>query len=128
MRKDFTDALGLKGWFFLRFGKSETHARDCLKAWQCRRDFDRAYEWDKQGNTDFVPKKLSGPRFCVEAVTAWRDRLKPDARKSRRKGPTAKQLREVIAAYRSGFGRLNCVPPRWAEEDQRDTLVLTVIE
>jgi hypothetical protein len=124
--KGYIQKMGLKGWMFHNFQRSETHARDCLTAWQCRRQFDDAYKWWKSGNTNYMPQKLSGPRFCVDLCKAYEKRLEAPA--PRRKGPTAKQLRAVIAAYRSGFGRLKTEHVQWAEEDQRASRVLTVIE
>src|SRR5690242_19632574 len=49
--RGYIKQLGLKGWMFTRFRKSETHARDCLKCWhETRRHFDEAWEWYKTGN------------------------------------------------------------------------------
>ena len=118
----------LKGWFYHHFHKGETHARECLQCWQDRDVFDLAFKWYKEGNHDFVPTKLSGPRFSNEICKAYRQRLLPDAAKKKRaKTKSAKELREEVARWRNRFDRLADEHTKWAVQGHRVPVVLNAI-
>jgi hypothetical protein len=123
----YMSAMGLKGWMYLHFRRGETHARECLQCWRDRDTFDRAYAWWRTGNTEFAPSKLSGPRFSNELCKAYRARL-TGTRPKRTGGMTAKQLRELLAVYRSGFPRVAADIRKRAAQDGGETLVLNAVE
>jgi hypothetical protein len=112
---------------FLHFRRRETHARECLQCWTDRDVFDSAYTWWKTGNSEFTPTKLSGPRFSNELCKAYRERLRGSKRKQVKK-MDAKKLRELIALYCSGFARVAGEYRRWANQDNREPLVLKAVE
>jgi hypothetical protein len=130
--RGYTTGPGLKGWFFNKFRKGETHCKECLTCWQDRTTFDNAYDWWKTGNTAFMPSKLSGPRFSKEICAAYRDRLKSDAdklaRRNRGKNLSAKQLREQAALWRARYDRLKGEHLLWSKQDQREPRELIAIE
>jgi hypothetical protein len=102
-----TSGLGFQGWLGVNVGFGATHARECLRCWKLRRDFDRVVEWVKTNNS-FRPSKLSGPVLYLEAHKAWSDRLKSDVEKDKRRGrkPTLKEMQQALAAYRGFVDRI----------------------
>ena len=111
--------LGFAGYMVTKIGFAETHCRDCLKCWQKRRDFDTVREWVATAN-GFRPAKLSGPLLYLVSHKAWSARLTPDAPKKKPKRLTAKELRQLIQAYRNMRDRSGGVIVKWADEDGRD--------
>jgi hypothetical protein len=119
--------LGFVGWCVSKIGYGETTARDSFKCWEKRRDFDAVRAWVAENNT-FKPGKLSGPLLYLDAHKAWSQRLRPDAtpRQQARK-LTAKELRQLVQAYRSMLDRSGGVITKWAAEDGRDTREWNII-
>jgi hypothetical protein len=106
--------LGFAGYFYAKIGYAETTCRDCLKCWEKRHDFDRVRDW-VSSNNGFKPKKASGPILYLDSHRAWSERLKPDATK-RPKKLTAKEMRQMLQAYRSMLDRTGGAYVRLSEE------------
>jgi hypothetical protein len=82
-----------------------------------RREFDAVREWVATNNT-FKPPKLSGPLLYLDSHKAWSQRLRPDATPKRQvKKLTAKELRQLVEAYRSMLDRSGGVITKWAQEN-----------
>lgn len=78
-----------------------------------RRDFDTVREWVATAN-GFKPAKLSGPLLYLDSHKAWSARLTPDAPKKKPKRLTAKELRQLIQAYRNMLDRSGgVILPKW---------------
>jgi hypothetical protein len=119
--------LGFVGYFRTKVGYAETTCRDCLKCWQKRRDFDRVHEWVKSNNC-FKPAKASGPILFLDSHKAWSERLCPGAAKKRPpKKLTAKELRQLVQAYRSMLDRVGGEHVKQAEINQFETRVWNTI-
>jgi hypothetical protein len=132
------------GWCAVKFGRSDTYFRQCLKAWKFRHTFDAAVQW-VQGNNEcnFRPMSLHGPKFCIELCEAYLDRNKSEserlneqARKaeSRRKSKEAKeaklraQIQREQGDYRQYFERVAKEHRQWATDLDRDPRELNAIE
>jgi hypothetical protein len=130
--RQYFEAMGLRGWFWAKFKRSETHARECWRCWKDRDVFDRALDWWRTGNTDFSPDKQSGPKFSNELCKAYRDRMLSDAdknnRRGRGRGMTAKQLKEALTKWHHRYMLVRDEHVEWAEQDQRESRVLNLIE
>ena len=126
--KGYAKRLGFKGWMAIEIDRGVTHGRDCLSCWKCRHSFDAALAWWRAGNTGFMPAKLSGPRFAVEICEAYGNRMQGNTPTQKRKGKTAKELREDAARWRSRFDQFKGEHVKWAQEDNREPRVLYVIE
>jgi hypothetical protein len=118
--------MNLASYIVTKIGYGETHARNCLKCWQNRRDFDAVREWVKTSNA-YKPDKLSGPLLFLDALKAWKNRLKPDGLPKKPKKITAAELRRLVQAYRNMLDRSGGVIVRWAHEDGRDARDWNVI-
>jgi hypothetical protein len=127
--RGYTKELGVKGWIATHLktanGKpvSHTHAYGCMKAWQNRHDFDAALEWYKTSNTPWRPKRQTGPEFANDLVQAWRNRDKPESRPNQKKSD-----KEKAVAWRQRYQRLADEHRKWAEQTDREPLVLNQIE
>jgi hypothetical protein len=78
-----------------------------------RREFDAVREWVATNNT-FKPPKLSGSLLYLDSHKAWSQRLRPDATPKRQvKKLTAKELRQLVEAYRSMLDRSGGVITKW---------------
>jgi hypothetical protein len=128
---------GFKGWCHFFFKKSDQHMRDCEKAWKLRTTFDDAYRWYTESNDcDFVPTKLTGPRFAIAICLAYRDRNKSESERqnersrkeeARKKRQEAKEAR-LVGNWRDRYRRLAEEHKRRAEMDGWIPLILNQIE
>ena len=130
--RGYTKPPGMKGWVNSWLRCSHTHAYDCLNAWKNRHDFDEAYRWYQSLNSKWHPNKMTGPRFALEIIKAWRDRHRTDAEKlastTRKKQTHAKDAIDAAKKWKARYERLRDEHRKLAQFADREPLVLQAIE
>ena len=131
-QRGYTKVLGTKGWVATNLRCSHTHAYDCLNAYKQRSQFDQAYQWYKELNTGWQPSKMTGPRFALEIIKAWRKRGQSEsealAEANKKKRSTIKDAIEAAKKWESRFVRLRDETRKLAEYADREPVVLQAIE
>jgi hypothetical protein len=130
--RGYTKLLGVKGWVATHLRCSHTHAYDCRNAWKERHQFDEAYRWYQGLNSGWHPDKMTGPRFALEILKAWRNRHRTDTEKlestTKKKQTHEKDAVDAANKWKARYERLRDEHRKLAQFAEREPLVLQAIE